>query len=99
MMNRITANDGITKSKQLKCMFDVQFHRICIKISFQNSKDAILSKKYVNFYDSGAIVIVCIAALHYARCTIYGIMESLSGYMGSGTGIIFVQKSAPVFCG
>jgi hypothetical protein len=26
MMNRITANDGITKSKQLKCMFDVQFY-------------------------------------------------------------------------
>jgi hypothetical protein len=108
MVNRKTADDGITKSKQLKCMFHVQFHAysiICLKVSFKSSKDDILSKKYLTPDDSGAIIVVCIAALslfispelHYARFTIYVIMESLSQAMGSG--IIFVQTSAPVFCG
>jgi hypothetical protein len=43
VVSRKTANDGITKSKQLKCIFDVQFHIIGIKISFKNLKDAISS--------------------------------------------------------
>ncbi len=44
LVNRKTVDDGKTKSKQFKCIFDVQFHIICIKISFTNSKDAILLK-------------------------------------------------------
>jgi hypothetical protein len=43
-VNRKTAYDGITESKQSKCIFDVQFHIICIQISFTNFKNAILLK-------------------------------------------------------
>jgi hypothetical protein len=60
LLYRKTAGNGITKSKQLKCIFDVKFHVICIKISFTNLKDAISSKIYINFYHSGVIIIVCI---------------------------------------
>jgi gluconate kinase len=35
LVSRKTADDGITKSKQLKCIFDVHFHIICIQISFK----------------------------------------------------------------
>jgi hypothetical protein len=57
IVNRKTANNGITKSKQLKCVFVVQYHIICIKISFKNIKDVIFIKN-INFYDSCAIIIV-----------------------------------------
>ncbi len=33
LVNRKTADDGITKSNQLKCIIDVQFHIIHVKIS------------------------------------------------------------------
>jgi hypothetical protein len=55
-----TADDGITKSKQLKSIFDAQLNIICKKISFKNLKDAFPSKTFINIHDSGVIIIVCI---------------------------------------
>jgi hypothetical protein len=61
LVNRKTADDGITKSKQLKCIFDAQFFTLYIyKYTLTNLKDAHSSKIHINFYDSGAILIVCI---------------------------------------
>jgi hypothetical protein len=63
MVNRKAADDGITKSNQLKCIFDVQFHIIYIKNILSKVKGCHFIKNYINFYDSGAIIIVCICKL------------------------------------
>ncbi len=56
---RKAADDVITKSKQLKYIFDVQFHIIFIKNILYKFKGCHFIKNII-FYDSCKIIIVCI---------------------------------------